>query len=115
MGTNYYAHVNTCECCGRFDQLHIGRSRHILRAYAADEMPDGTAITSWADWCKWIAASGARIVSEYGDACPDVLDQWLPYPDAADESNSAWAARFGHGLGDYTDPDGFHMSPREFS
>jgi len=26
MGTNYYARINTCEHCGRFTTIHIGKS-----------------------------------------------------------------------------------------
>lgn len=26
MGTNYYARINKCESCGRFDKIHIGKS-----------------------------------------------------------------------------------------
>jgi len=26
MGTNYYAKINFCKECGRFDELHIGKS-----------------------------------------------------------------------------------------
>ena len=26
MGKNYYARINICECCGRYDEIHIGKS-----------------------------------------------------------------------------------------
>ena len=26
MGTNYYLYYNVCECCGRQDSIHIGKS-----------------------------------------------------------------------------------------
>jgi hypothetical protein len=26
MGTNYYSRRNRCDCCGRYDERHIGKS-----------------------------------------------------------------------------------------
>lgn len=115
MSTNYYVRTNECACCGRFDSLHMGSTCRILRAYTSDEMHGAGAIASLADWREWITINGAHIVNEYGDPCPDILDAWQPRLHAAAESNREWSARFGHGLGDFTDPEGFHMSPREFS
>lgn len=28
MGTNYYAKTHECEHCGRFDEVHLGKSSH---------------------------------------------------------------------------------------
>ena len=26
MGTNYYTKIKECECCGRFEEIHLGKS-----------------------------------------------------------------------------------------
>lgn len=47
MGTNYYYYYNVCECCGRSDILHIGKSScgwvfslHILPELDINDLDD---------------------------------------------------------------------------
>lgn len=65
MGTNYYARYNACDCCGRYDSAHIGKSQYLVRIWPAaldprwpDDAPENclpgtrgeTPIRSFADW-----------------------------------------------------------------
>jgi len=63
MGTNYYVRLNECECCGRYDELHIGKSSagwcFSLRVYPDD------GINNLEDM-KELMADGC-IFDEYGD------------------------------------------------
>lgn len=63
MGTNYYLKENTCECCGRSEERHIGKSSggwvFCLRVY-----PD-EGINTLDDWKPRLAAN--PIKNEYGD------------------------------------------------
>lgn len=117
MGTNYYAITDYCNDCGRGERLHIGKSGRIARAYPPCEETKGDPIQSWAAWLRWLERHDAVIRDEDGD--PFTIDElaalWRPDPNGAERSNLGWYERFGHDLGDYTDRDGYHMSPREFS
>jgi hypothetical protein len=62
MGTNYYLEKNKCVCCGRFDEIHIGKSSagwcFSLRIYPDD------GIHSLEDWKALFNEHSIR--DEYG-------------------------------------------------
>jgi hypothetical protein len=60
MGTNYYLRTNECEHCGRFDELHIGKSSAGW-TFSFQALP---GIQSWQDWALKIQ-EGGRIFNEY--------------------------------------------------
>lgn len=68
MSTNYYAHRNRCEKCGRQDRpLHIGKSAagwcFALRVYPeSEELPHNLA-----DWVALLGEDGVTVGDEYGD------------------------------------------------
>lgn len=66
MSTNFYHRFNECECCGRYDERHIGKRsggwEFSFRAYT-DEEGKPFAV-SWQNW-KAILKKG-RIFDEYG-------------------------------------------------
>lgn len=63
MGTNYYARVNCCVACGRYEELHIGKAsagwKFSFRGYRDHQPP----ITSESDWRKFLV--GVPIFDEY--------------------------------------------------
>ncbi len=64
MGTNYYARVKCCDACGRYDELHIGKSsagwKFSFRGYKEHDPP----IVSETGWREFLRT--ARIFDEYG-------------------------------------------------
>jgi len=61
MGTNYYLHKNICSCCGRYDELHIGKSSSGWKfMFHTDETHKDVK-----DWLKEIEDPNAIIIDEY--------------------------------------------------
>jgi hypothetical protein len=135
VGTNYYAVYNECSCCGRFDELHVGKSFKTVRSYDtavvnstrdSDISEGGKSkhmvgpIKSWSDWLAFFKQTGVRVVDEYGVSVDleDFIERWKPIDNAqeiVDDNNNRWREMFGTNLGDYLDDDGFIMCSREFS
>ena len=72
MGTNYYHRSNTCLCCDRYDEHHIGKSSagwtfnfHGERDKNPEFNPLGETIVSFADWKKRLKIG--RIFDEYDE------------------------------------------------
>lgn len=129
MGTNYYWHDKPCEHCGRYEDIHVGKSMMTWRAYfhslLDDEHPDwgyqyespvGFPILSLADWRLVFTQRCGELWDEYGRKIDDPvawLDEataWKPGPDGwkyLDEDMS-------RGVG-WLDPDGFRFYAGEFS
>jgi hypothetical protein len=69
MGTNYYAHVNICEHCGKPDNVvHIGKSSmgwvFAMHVYPGEPgMPH-----DWKSWQRFLKREDVVIVDEYGDS-----------------------------------------------
>lgn len=66
MGTNYYQRINICDCCSRFDEIHIGKSSagwqfHFQGYIDRDSFPK---IASFEDWKRELQVG--KIVDEYG-------------------------------------------------
>lgn len=118
MGTNYYALKNYCNCCGRSDQIHIGKSFRMLRAYG-EYSPTGK-IECWDDWVSFLSSENILIEDEYGDVIDkeSFISKWVPIPGMADrihEENREWGLQYGTSLGVYLDKQGYKFSTREFS
>jgi hypothetical protein len=62
MGTNYYLETNICPHCGRFEELHIGKSSAGW-CFALHVYPN-KGITTLADWIPLFATESIR--DEYG-------------------------------------------------
>lgn len=119
MGTNYHARFNVCECCDRYDDVHIGKSMSTFRAYPKpaewDSLPAGLTepIESWSDWFKLLEDGTVPIFDEYdrevavGADRADWLAQWTPHPDGVPGWFDEWGAQF--------DIDGHRFWPTEFS
>lgn len=75
MGTNFYLHTKACECCGRYDTVHIGkrsmgwsfswqgfRDEAWPGQYKLADEPLSTA----EQWTATLRTVGGRIEDEYG-------------------------------------------------
>lgn len=63
MGTNYYLRYNICECCGRFDQYHIGKDSVGWKfLFHIDENRKNVN-----DWLENIRSSRYKIYNEYDE------------------------------------------------
>ncbi len=67
MGTNYYIKRNFCKCCGRFDEIHIGKSSggwcfglHVKTPGSDENLPEN--LMEWEELFK-----NNEIVNEYGE------------------------------------------------
>ena len=63
MGTNYYAVIDKCDCCGRGpDKIHIGKSS----AGWPFSLHTTEHLKNWPLWREFIEKTDAPIVDEYG-------------------------------------------------
>lgn len=60
MGTNFYVQKDYCENCGRFDEIHIGKS-----SIGWQFTFEGTKYKSFAEWCQILRASDIIIRDEH--------------------------------------------------
>lgn len=60
MGTNYYAKENECKCCGRYDEVHVGKQSYGWAFIFANKFP------SKQEWVEYL--SDKPIINEYGEA-----------------------------------------------
>jgi len=66
MGTNYYARYNICEFCGRYDELHIGKSSAGW-TFIFQAQEDEITIKSYKEWIEFLLGEEIKIFDEYGD------------------------------------------------
>jgi len=104
MGTNYYLRTNICECCNRYDEVHIGKSS----AGWSFTFHGMESIRTAAHWAAEFAKG--RIFDEYGDET-SVEDFWKLVE--AKRLNKRHADA--HPDGAHIDPEGHSFSNYEFS
>jgi hypothetical protein len=67
MGTNYYLRMNICSNCGRYDELHIGKSsggwRFMFHGYR--ELSDEVKFSSYSDLLQILNTGNYQIYDEY--------------------------------------------------
>lgn len=116
MGTNFYVRTNECECCDRFDELHIGKSAAGW-SFGFRAHPD-MGITTWQDWKAFIADK--TIADEYGKVVE--VDKFVKLIETVKCPNEINKSRFDaieyYSLFDHdmkwVDPEGFDFNAREF-
>lgn len=134
MGTNYYWRDQPCAGCGRYEQLHVGKSSagwcFLFRIYEhrleseehpewgyGPESPLGFPVLSRSDWRSVFTGRPGELWDEYGRKVPDPVE-WidaLAAPTAAavqveDDRMRSWGSKpYGR------DPEGFRTETREFS
>ena len=64
MGTNYFLYINKCDKCGRFTEIHIGKSSGGWR-FVFQYIPN--AFEKVTDWME--ATVHGEIMDEYGHPC----------------------------------------------
>lgn len=118
MGTNYYAHLNECHCCHRYDELHIGKSFQIVHIH-----PDRN-INTFADWRILLDDPDVSVWDEYGcrvelDSSLEVrawLDQWKRYESVEHwRTKDPYADTYLKMTSDWLDSGGYHVCTAEFS
>jgi hypothetical protein len=123
MGTNFYHHVNHCECCGRFDILHICKSMTLFQGYQPDPgIPNDPTPTllSWQDW-KTALRAGGEIWDEYGN--PHEVERFIGDVESTDPAlrrrHFDWMVRYSRTYNieneDWHDADGFSFTAGEFT
>jgi hypothetical protein len=65
VGTNYYQRTNICECCGRYEERHIGK-KSAGWEFSFQGYNEDIEIYSWEDWKKVLKEKG-KIFNEYGE------------------------------------------------
>lgn len=131
MGTNYYFRYNICDCCDRYDQLHIGKSSYGWKFlfHAVDEYIDPRTldpkealldnddtrivISSFQHWKKFIEKfvsefKTAKIYDEYNcDIEPDEFFKML--------NNKQGKSHYTETKSGFIDSEGYDFVDGEFS
>lgn len=115
MGTNYYAHVESCPECGRPQQeVHIGKQsarwKFLFRSYAVGNPIENVALTSFKQWNWFLEQSYVEIFDEYGEevAAPIFLQEVVKRQVCASHTFTIDGQV-------YPDSDGYNFDQREFS
>lgn len=118
MGTNHYHRTNLCDCCGRYDQRHIGKSWSMFQGYRPDDWAsDVPELLSWQQWKEHLL-SGGTVWDEYGREVPvaEFIADVEAVPLERRRRQTQWI--FDHGYGDehdWHDSEGYSFCDREFS
>lgn len=127
MDTNYYVHVNECTCCGRHDELHVGKSGCSVQGHVKLPWTDGEPtpigeIRSWADWKRLLVEVPHTCWNEYGDRLTDeeLIDIFERSSPEARRYTYDWVHRNDPRLlhapdGTWLDADGYTVSGHGFS
>lgn len=127
MGTNYFLRFNACECCGRYDEAHIGKKSmgwsFAFRAYGgphADESPFGFDVHSRADWRRALATVAGKVFDEYGREVEERPLLWLGGLEPPDRRQQVFENEESHypiwyDRTAWRDAEGFRFESREFS
>lgn len=134
MGTNYTWRTNACACCGRYDELHVGKSGRMFEGHFRWDPDTGEAtptITTWQEWKTLLLDSDGELRDECG--VPVRVDWFIGYvertPPELRRSHYDWVRdhtewRYASGrpaigevapAGDWLCPDGFSFHGGEFT
>jgi hypothetical protein len=109
MGTNYYHHIDVCECCGRAGEVvHVGKSS----AGWTFTFQGTEEIRSYQDWLDAMEADPAsKILDEYGREIS--LEDFKAIVELKRDENRNHARDYPDGS--WLDPDGHSFSGHDFS
>lgn len=125
MSTNFYHRYNLCECCGRFDERHVGKWTS-LQGYRRPDWYDDDQpfdeVLSWADWKARLRAGG-ELWDEYGKQweVEKFIASMEGVPSEGRRRQYDWIREHGYPRGylgkddDWLDPDGFSFCGRDFT
>lgn len=130
MGTNYYWRDRPCATCGRFDELHVCKSRNTWHAYRTtlldddhpdwgyrEESPVGFPVMSLADWRRVFTERPGELRDEYGGTVADPLawlDEAQPWSPSPHDGRRYLDQDIREGVG-WLDQAGFRFYAGEFS
>lgn len=128
MSTNYYARYNTCDCCKRYDELHIGKFAGKSWSFEG-HFQDWNApwLTTAEQWRQFLRSSEATIVNEYGRE--ESVEEFIASIDEVSRSDrrrqydwlDARRREYGEYMDrvepahDWLDPEGYSFHGGEFS
>lgn len=135
MSTNYYHRTNICDCCGRYDETHICKSRVSFEAVLDIALDDDylanmvVVVGSWQEWKARLRAGG-EVWDESEERVP--TEQFIRDVEATDAPLRRWQYDWVRDHQSqspiqiiisqnprpdayWLDPDGFTFSGRPFS
>lgn len=107
MGTNYYARIIKCEHCGKYKEIHIGKSSSgwTFSFHATSK------IKSYGDWLDFLSKKDVEIYDEYEKRLT-----LREFKDLVEEKrNSSHNQAKEYPTSSYLDVDGNSMSNYKFS
>ncbi len=112
MGTNYYLRHDLCNCCSRYNELHIGKNSYGWKfVFQANEENELVTYDKWADFLKLEVERESKIFDEYNKeiSLKDFIDMV--------ENKQKDTKNKNHDLNthNYVDVRGYNFSEREFS
>lgn len=121
MGTNFTWHDLPCNHCGRFDEVHVGKSSagwcFLFHAYEDEYNVFGFPVRSRADWRRVFTERSGVLVDEYGNEWAEPL-LWLaelPAPDVDQLLREDERMRSYRSDPYRRDPEGFRIETGDFS
>lgn len=110
MGTNYYARYNICDCCDRYNELHIGKSsfgwKFLFRGYTKEEDLD---IQTFENWKNFLKSEDVKIFDEY-----DEKVEYQRFIEFIEKKQNDDKHSNKHDIG-YLDDEGYEFYNEEFS
>jgi len=110
MGTNYYARYSICECCGRFDEIHIGKSSAGW-TFSFQAQEDEVTIKSYKEWLKFLSGKEITIYDGYGDEV--TLEEFKDIVESKKKEKHNHAKEYPEGH--FIDEEGNSFSEGDFS
>lgn len=102
MGMDYYYNYGRCECCHRYEQVHIGKSS----AGWTFNFQGTEEIRSYADWLHFFESNPGEVVTQYGEI--KTVDAFKELVEAKRTERNNHALNYPKG--NWLDPDGHSFS-----
>lgn len=122
MSTSYFWRYTACDCCKRFEQIHVGSSANgwtfTFRGWRQEDdgNPFGVDIASRVHWRSIFELFPGDLFDEYGRFVGNPF-QWIdeltvPTPEII-EKEALWSGGWGSSI--ERDPEGFRLDYKDFS
>lgn len=113
MGTNFDVRYNICEECGRYDDLHLGKSsigwEFCFQGYEYHDFRQ-LRIRSIKDWKDFIDKNNGKIFDEYNRECTwDEIMTWTEGKKEGKKHESMQYTEY------YRDSEGYSFTDNDFS
>lgn len=89
MGTNYYAKYNKCECCNRYDKLHLGKSS---MGWKFMFKSNTEKYNNFKEFCKFIRRKDVEVWDDYGNkkSAKHLIDLIMSKQDGKSQYGVGW-------------------------